>query len=534
MKGTPLLWAAASAVALKSLLTRLFEPDLWWHLALARQMVAQGQVTRADAFSHTFLGAPYINFEWLAQLGFYGAWAAGGMAGIYVLKIAACVAVAGLCAALFRSWGGRGVPLAVLWWAAFWTLRPRLNERPELATLLALPVLLLLVRVAMTSPQRRRAVSLAGFALMIVWSNAHGGWVFGPALAGLLALGALWAPEHRRSARFLAGFSLLLAAGGLINPYGPHVLFVHTIHLAHLGRAGAVASVIQEWAPTSVASAPVFWALFVSAGAALVAGILRRSPAARLWAPALVAFGAWGALFYRNAGLFAFVAGPFLAMWLAEAPRRSRRWWFLAAPAAVALIPAVPAVTRPLPPTLYQWQRVPVAACEFIAREDIRGRMFNVLEQGGYIEWALGPERKIFIDGRYLFFPLVKELADAVRNGAVPALLERHRVDHAIASPAFFAAAGAGGAALFPPETWALVFWDDAALVYLKRTPDFAAVIGRREYRAFRPDGILPASPAARARARAEADRHRSEVGFSVLRERLVLDMDRTPAPPRP
>ncbi len=520
---TVIFSVSGALVALKSLVTRLYEPDLWWQLALARQMIAESHVTQTEILSYTFLGAPYINFEWLAQLGFYGVWRVWGLPGLFVGKILAGVAIATLMARALWKWGGRGGILMGLWWAVFWALRPRLNERAELATLLALPVLLLLFRTGIFSVHRRRLVLLGAFVLTVFWSNAHGGWVLAPALAFFLSFGALWTREHRRAAPFLLGMSVIMTLGGLVNPYGPRLLLVHTIHLANLGRGSAIPAVIEEWGATSIAAAPVFWALLLACAIALVMGVLRRSPSARLWAPALLVFAASGAAYYRNAALFVFVAGPFLAMWIAEGGRKSRRWLILTVPVVVSLGVAAPSLTRPLPKTLVQWQRLPVGACEFLLENDIRGRMFNPLEMGGFIEWTLGPDQKVFIDGRYLFFPLVTELTDAVATGAVPALMQSFQVDHAVVNYGIFNAMAAPASALFPTDSWALVYWDDAALVYLRRTPAFAGVIAKREYRFAKPDGPLPPLSAAdHAALQEEMARHRREVPFSIVAANLA------------
>jgi hypothetical protein len=43
-------------------------------------------------------------------------------------------------------------------------------------------------------------------------------------------------------------------------------------------------------------------------------------------------------------------------------------------------------------------------------------------------------------------------------------------------------------AAYFPQAEWALVYWDDDAMIVARRTPERAALIERLEYRALNPD----------------------------------------------
>lgn len=45
-------------------------------------------------------------------------------------------------------------------------------------------------------------------------------------------------------------------------------------------------------------------------------------------------------------------------------------------------------------------KRLPVQAADFVLKNDLRGKMFNVYSFGGYLIHRLYPERRVFIDGR--------------------------------------------------------------------------------------------------------------------------------------
>jgi hypothetical protein len=40
----------------------------------------------------------------------------------------------------------------------------------------------------------------------------------------------------------------------------------------------------------------------------------------------------------------------------------------------------------------------------------------------------------------------------------------------------------------FPKSRWALVYWDDVSLIYLKRVPEYKDVIARTEFKTITPD----------------------------------------------
>jgi hypothetical protein len=54
----------------------------------------------------------------------------------------------------------------------------------------------------------------------------------------------------------------------------------------------------------------------------------------------------------------------------------------------------------------------PFEAVAYLRQHDIPGPMFNSYGFGGYLVWALGPERKVFIDGRGELYEVGGVLAD--------------------------------------------------------------------------------------------------------------------------
>jgi tetratricopeptide (TPR) repeat protein len=121
-----------------------------------------------------------------------------------------------------------------------------------------------------------------------------------------------------------------------------------------------------------------------------------------------------------------------------------------------------------------QWTRYPVQACDFIARHGIRGHGFNNFEFGGYQAWRFWPDRERlpFMTGtieaataedRYLY------AGTFARPDAWRALDRRHRFDYVLLQRV------QGGDnrlldVLDADSTWALVFADDAAALYLRRS----------------------------------------------------------------
>jgi hypothetical protein len=150
--------------------------------------------------------------------------------------------------------------------------------------------------------------------------------------------------------------------------------------------------------------------------------------------------------------------------------------------------------------------RFPDAAVDALGRWEPVGNLYNSAPFGGYLLWRLHPPRRVFYDTRNEVDPgLLRELA-AARAGARAwdALLDRWAIDGALVRyeprlrPALGPPAMPGGepavehraasALLFPPERFALVFWDDVAMLFLARTEARAARLAAAEYRFVQPE----------------------------------------------
>jgi hypothetical protein len=174
-------------------------------------------------------------------------------------------------------------------------------------------------------------------------------------------------------------------------------------------------------------------------------------------------------------------------------------------------------------------------ACDFVAHEGeaLGGlRLFNQYEWGGYLGWRLGPGARVFGDGRYLFHGQLAELQDALTAPEkMKAFADRYALDgflikdypstlpstRAYPDGSTRAFARPWHVFFFPRERWALVYWDDQALLFVDRAKTPAAWLAAHEYRWLRPgDDAARADALARgeiplAVLRAETSRHASE-----------------------
>ena len=103
------------SISLNPLCRALEDPDIWWHLADARQLATTHHFMHAEPNSFTVGGKPWVNPEWLAELPYWFSYKALHLQGIYLVEWLV------LCANLvFMYWRGykRSGHAGAAWWAA--------------------------------------------------------------------------------------------------------------------------------------------------------------------------------------------------------------------------------------------------------------------------------------------------------------------------------------------------------------------------------------------------------------------------------
>ncbi len=475
----------------------ILESDLFWHLAAGRWMLEHGAVPRVDPFRFTPAGLPWIDHEWLFQLGARGLELVAGLRGVILARAAALALFAALLMTRARRAGlGAGLAGLVALWGLF-GVRPRFLFRPEIVTLFAL--VLLLAGLERWLRSRRRTLLAALALLVVVWVNAHGQAMLAPVVSGLFLIGARWGGE-RLAWRDVAGPPLLFAGCLLANPYGWRLV---EVPLGILGALRDLPAANPEWLSSFAAPQPYLYAGFATVVALALAA--RRASGrwpAPAWALPALAMAALALTGVRHQALFFATATPLAAAALAVFPeasptwRRARSFAALATGSALAagLWAGFPPDSGPLRPRHgglafgfgLAADRFPVRLADRLAAHPEVGPLYNDLVHGGYLVWRLFPPRRVFLDGRMELRPeLLHEIAAArgsnlgweallARYGAVGALVgydarERPLVERDASGRLREVDRRTASSLLFPPERFDLVAWDDAAMLFLKR-----------------------------------------------------------------
>jgi hypothetical protein len=393
--------------------------DLARHLRHGRYMLDHGTLIRADPFSFTRPGAPFVGFEYGSQMVYALAERLGGLPAVAIL---AGLLVGLTYALLSRFLLRRGVDpllacltvgLAVSLGLTHWM------ARPHLFTFVAAVILLGLLE----DPRRK---SLLGCAVLFAtWANLHGGFVYGFILIGLYLLGSLgelvWGGDRALwTARAKQYLTMLVTSVvvTLLNPYG----FKLHQHLAEFFGQPFLRDNTAEFVSPNFhePDGKIFLCILLLSLTALA--LQRRRPTL----PHLLIINlsiAFALISVRNVPLFGLTALPLVALELSPAWRKlsgaggvrerfertagrtSTLVWV--APVVLLLgalalargrLGAIQLIRDEFDPTLF-----PVAAVAKARGARLEGHVFTSLVWGGYLVYAW-PEQKIFIDGGTDFF----------------------------------------------------------------------------------------------------------------------------------
>ena len=292
------------------------DPDIWWHLADARQLMTTHHFIRTEPNSFTVGGQPWVNPEWLAELPYWFSYQALHLRGIYLAEwIIIC---ANLIFLYWRGYRKSGHAGAAWWAAALAFLLISVNSGPRTISIAYLAMSSELAILDSFKAGKTRSLWLLP-ALFCVWINVHGSWLIGLALFVLFILcgsfefkmGAIEQEPFSRPdlKRLLAVLATCMGAL-FINPYGWRLMWNPIDMMAN--QKLNIANVM-EWKPLNLSTAAG-----ISAFAAMCLMVVANAFKGRKWhiyEMAFVFFAWYAALDHmRFAFLAAVITTPILAV----------------------------------------------------------------------------------------------------------------------------------------------------------------------------------------------------------------------------
>ncbi|MEX2173700.1 MAG: hypothetical protein WD872_05015 [Pirellulaceae bacterium] len=440
-RGVLLAVVLAASVALSY---NVADPDLWGHVQYGRDALHSG-LPATTTYSYIAEGYPWINHEILAELALAVANDSLGGTGLLLLKALLGVVVLGLIlwSAARQRTGLLATAvvalLAALGLSNHWTLRPQLFSYVSFTLLLTLlswcfegwegswqlrwpwrkPGTLDESQPLVYSSARMRCLWLVPI-LMMLWSNAHGGFLAGycvfVAYLGLRSVEAFC--RHGWDAGGLVRrFALMAIAAGLatfINPYSFefHVWLYHDLAVPR--------PEILEWrAPDFTSPADVPLAMLIGVAVLGLAASRRQRDFTQL---VIVSLILWQSLVHlRHVAFFAIAVGLWLPPHVDSALQRVGVTkpgasmfdsigpgvrWASAVGLAIAYLLCGGQLFWHLHELRVDRESYPVSAFQYIGREGLTGRMFVTFNWAQYALAAFGPRHPggegllVHVDGR--------------------------------------------------------------------------------------------------------------------------------------
>ena len=423
-------WAFGMAfLVLICLAIRYAEPvrdtDLYWQMAYGRQMVETGSIKPDHAlYTWTPSETTAVYCAWLPEVLLHLLHQLGGLAPLFALRY--------LCLLFFAA--------VVLYWAR----RHRVLNHPLTWAVVLLGILMsrtaaflkpeifsyVLMIGAVSSWFALRAAGEPGWrrcymfpALMLVWVNTHGGFIFGALFYATVAVGetlnrwfspAIALPS--RTFRHLWISMILSALTVFATPYGAaypvHLLGVLTP--TDLGGQEMVRAYQSIFHPTATA---LRFPQYLSLAALMLVPLLLQRWRRRRFDWALVLSHAVFLILYVRFLRTTYFWVPIFALTAIQLLAERRGFWWPRTKRAAGMVGGViglilllsagqavyASICRPL---ARRWcgfgvsYTCPVHEAEYIGTYFPGERLGNDYDNGGYLLWALGPETQIMVDAR--------------------------------------------------------------------------------------------------------------------------------------
>lgn len=475
---------------------QIFDGDLFYHLANGREILRQGAIPATNSLVWAESELPfYPNPAWLYGAGIALLERAAGLSGLVWLKTVVVVALFGVLYRLCRRQGAGLVQTPALLLLFGMAAAFRLTDRPHLFSLLFFAICLLLLADLPGKAGRRLWLLPPLFAL---WANLHAGFVFGLVLIGAFCCGEIAAGGWRRNRPSLERLAWVLGSCALATLMTPNPLTNYRF-LAEL-LVPRIFPITEYFSP-SVGANPWFFA--VTALLVLWAIWRRARPHEWRWLLPTLVFLALACYSVRFIPFFLMTALPWTVHSLSAWPGLQRGsvfnlspawqtvWWgllLLAMPAALLLWPPVSSTLGlGVSPDV-----APMGSVRFLDQSRWQGRLYNSQSYGGLGACYLAPHYRMY---QTSYFQVEKDRIEAAYlaskdPAAWKSFLDRNAVDlvwlDTTREP--------HSQDYYPLEDWALVYYDDFSVVFVRRQSPNAAALAPYEYRVANPPLLATAS----------------------------------------
>jgi hypothetical protein len=463
----PLLVMGFFGLVSFSLLRKIFDPDIWFHMVVGREVIRQMQVPGVEFYILPMLGEPGEFHEWgfgvfYCLINQYSGYV--GMA--FVNAAIGC----GILLFLYKAAHGgaqsewwQSLPVIAL---VLWVIEPRINFRPETFLYLLLAVEIFLLENYLEYRKQSWLIPLPFLAWLL--SQVHPSAIFLIGVFGMYSLQAILSTTANKfkSAIELGVVALAMSVGAVLNPYGLRQLL-----LPFYFQNDALISSLTEFLPVlQTEYAPHFIAIAAIGLIAILFGPKKR------WVDFMLAcsFAILALKYARNTALLGIVMFvPIrngLEYWLGKTSGLVTRRLVMLCSIVAGIAGIVATGIEPSWGIGIWEENTPYKSAVLIRRHSVQGNILNFFHLGNYLAWNL--DRPVFVDGRNYENNRAVQLHDAVfrADQGWQEIIYRFNIQ-AIVTPATLDYSGEIiplVAALENDPDWVLVGQEKAGLLFLK------------------------------------------------------------------
>ena len=468
------------------LINEIYDLDIWWHLAIGRDILRNWTIPFFDKYTAVGWGQPYHDSHWLFQVLVAVSDKCCGIIGVQLFMIAIWYCT------LFFVWKSVNK-----WTKAYWapiliflaaiTSIERFLPRPEIITFLMIAIFYYLL-------QNKKYLKISHYILFgllqIIWANSHGLFIIGPFMAGCYLLVDL-IEKFRGNDNSLKKTGILLAvvlASTLVVPWG---ISGWSYSLVIFSEAAAKSSVViqsvGEMSSTfgdASRSGYAFWFYFTLLITSVIAVFSMFRYKKFVSARFLILLGLFLASLTgrRNIVLFGLIAAPFIAEFISSSESiDSRRFDIIK-------------YLLPIPILLWAWFALsgnyylkseissrfgfgatpsffPHQLEGFLKRIKFNDQVFNSNTIGGFYLYQNYPGLIPLTDGRWeIYEPNIINIVQqaSVSPGLMKSIIKKYNIKAYLLSHSSVEAQNLLPI-LYDDLSWKLVYWDYAVSFWLQR-----------------------------------------------------------------
>ncbi len=500
----------------------LGDAGIGWHIRTGQLILATHAIPRVDPFSATMSGHAWFAWEWLYDVLLGWLESAAGLNGVVLFT---ALVIAAVFAWTFRLLLRRGTNILVAFLLVLLAASAAMIHflaRPHVVSWLFTVAWFCVLDSSevsgwasdpesfATSETNRPHILMLWLLppLMLVWVNVHGGFLVGFALLAIYWCSAAWqwlkpagdrfeeVLRQIRAGRLVRALTLTGILSGLatlVNPYG---LQLH-VHIYRYLTSRFLMDHINEFqSPNFHYVAQKCFAGLLLLTLVALAVKKREAGQARASQALIILFAVYSGLYAsRNIPVSSLLLTLIIGPWLSEAMRRlrSRRkggqgfaspqflqrmeavefslhghLWPIAMVLFACWITAHGGMlgATPLMDAHFDAKRFPVAAVDYLTKEDVQGPLVSPDDWGGYLIYRLYPRVRVVIDDRHDFYgeQFLKSYLKMVQ--AQPGwqdFLQQSRA-HSVVVPKDSALANL----LAETAGWKAIYSDDVATIFVR------------------------------------------------------------------